>query len=727
MQIILNRIIKYSIYVLVFLLPIFWLPFSFEAFEYSKQYLLFFLVSLGFLAWILKQIVYDKEIKFRKSLIDYLVLGFLLAGIISAVFSVDKNSSILGFYGRFSNGLVGLSSLGMLYFLIINNAAVRSSKLIKLFLWSSGLAVLAGYFSIFGIWQKIGAFFPKVMLQRTFNPVAGSLEGLSVFLAIVMVLLTGLLLSKIRNIFHWVLLLGSLGLLIMVDFKPAWIILSAALALSIAVSLAKRIFKENVNRLLLPIFLIVVAAAFMVWQPFRMNFPREQLLPQSVSWQVGVKSATDSIKNGFLGSGIGTFHYDFARYKPESFNQNWMWQIRFDRAGSYFSELLATMGFLGLLVYLTLAVLTLLISWFFISRQPAEFPLIMVFVALLVSQFVYYQNTSLVFAFWIILALVSAPWQTMTAAFKEKIISFKNFPELSLLLSTLVIIFGVAILSFYFYGVKYYLADMQYARSLLVLGEPRTKNLEKAVNLNPRLAYYRTILARAYLAQTFDEMQKPQAQQDPAKIQLLVARSIDQARIATTLAPNQVANWETLGVIYREIQGVAQGATDWGIKSFEEAIGLEPSNPVLYTELGRLYLASGDKEEAKDNFNKALEKKPDYVTATIQLALLLEKENILDEAVEKLESAVQKDSLNVEARFQLGRLYFNNNKIDQAIEQFQIVVALVPNHSNARYSLGVAYANRGQTQLAIQEFEKVLELNPGNSDIMQKLEKLRGY
>ena len=117
----LNRIIKISIYLLVFLLPLFFLPFTFEAFEYNKQYLLFFLVSIALFAWLAKMVFCDKEIRFRYSPLDLFVLGFLFIAILSAIFSVDKSSSLFGFYGRFSDGLIGLLSLGVLYFLVTNN------------------------------------------------------------------------------------------------------------------------------------------------------------------------------------------------------------------------------------------------------------------------------------------------------------------------------------------------------------------------------------------------------------------------------------------------------------------------------------------------------------------------------------------------------------------------------------------------------------------------------
>jgi len=126
MQNFFDRIIKISIYLLVFLTPLFFLPFSFEAFEYNKQFLLLFLVSLAFFAWLAKMVVVDKEIRFKRSPLDIFVLAFMGVAILSAIFSVDKTSSLYGFYGRFSNGLIGLLSLGVFYFLITNNVTTNS-------------------------------------------------------------------------------------------------------------------------------------------------------------------------------------------------------------------------------------------------------------------------------------------------------------------------------------------------------------------------------------------------------------------------------------------------------------------------------------------------------------------------------------------------------------------------------------------------------------------------
>ena len=115
-----NKIIKLSVYSLVFLMPLFFLPFSYESFEFNKQYLLFFLTIIALFSWLANMVWKNKELRFCRAPLDLPILGFLFIAILSTIFSVDKGFSLFGFYGRFSDGLIPLLSFGMLYFLITN-------------------------------------------------------------------------------------------------------------------------------------------------------------------------------------------------------------------------------------------------------------------------------------------------------------------------------------------------------------------------------------------------------------------------------------------------------------------------------------------------------------------------------------------------------------------------------------------------------------------------------
>ena len=204
-----------------------------------------------------------------------------------------------------------------------------------------------------------------------------------------------------------------------------------------------------------------------------------------------------------------------------------------------------------------------------------------------------------------------------------------------------------------------------------------------------------------------------------------MVKAIDYGKEASELSPNAVIVWESLGMIYRDIQVFVDGATDWAIDSFEKAIEFEGKNPIIHTELGKLYLALDDKEKAKQSFTRAKELKSDYVDALIQEALLYEKDGDIDTALNQMEELAGAYPLSIDTQFHLGRLYFNSGESNKAIIQFEAIISIVPNHSNSLYSLGVAYAAIGEKEKAISIFEKVLELNPANQDIVNKLEELK--
>jgi len=769
---ILNNTVKCSIYALVFLLPLFFLPFSLEVFEFNKQYLLFFLVFLAFLAWLGKMVFIDKEVKVKYSPLDIFILAFLLIAVLSAIFSVDSFSSLTGSYFRFSNGLIDLLVLVILFFLITNNSGLKIKNqglknkneeenlkseeekieqpvsvggLIKLFLGSVAVVVLFSYFSIFGIWGKLSQFIslPRGMTQLIFNPVSGSLEGLAIFLSFIVVLFTGLILSgqkeiqnKIARIGFYVLFLAILVLLVIINFNPAWLIIFLSLILFLIFALWTRVFREDINKLILPIIFIGLSFSFLfvAWPEPQLRevngsvsqewslgtrLPKELVLDQQTSWSIGIKSATENIKSGLFGSGIGTFSYGFAKFKPSEINRTDFWQTRFDRSGSHLAEILATMGFFGFLSYLVFIGVFLLISFILLKQSRKELGLFLGVLALFLGQLFFYQNAVLAFSFWLFLGLSIAGWQS---PLKEKTFSFKGFPELSLVFSVLFTVVFLAFIVVSFFGIRFYLAEVNYKNYFETM---EGDSLKRAASLNPFQSRYKMVMARYYLNEAINEVQKPVGQMREESLINNVYSAINFAKEATELSPNKVATWHTLGMIYQQIQGLAAGANKWGIISFERALELEPNNPTLYTELGKFYFFEGENDKAKELFATAKELRPEYAEASVYLALSREVEDDIEGAIRIMEETISFYPYNIDAIFQLGRFYLNNNQIDEAITQLEWAVRIFPGHSNSLYSLGVAYQRKGNKEKAIEYFEKVLEINPGNDHVIQKIQELK--
>lgn len=796
-----NFIVKYSIYTLVLLMPLFFLPWTSELFEFNKQYLLIFLTALALSAWLVKTISVDKKIFFKRTPLDLWIVVFAAAMILSSVFSLDKVSSWLGFYGRFTDSVIVLLTVLVMYFILSNNLKIQtndnsdksasegvtSDKILSLFLISSFVVILIAYLSLFNIWSKIPGLPARLALMslRTFNTVSGSLGGLSVFLVVVVTLATGLLLAqsrsdeknvnKIRTVVVYGLLIAfSSILLLLADFNAAWIVLSVVMLLLLAMAFWTRLFKDRVNVLLVPIILLIISvigltlntSRIMVDMIFQDKTAAKQNFLQQFPSELNLDYATSKIvvwktlKNyPVLGSGPGTFSIDFTQNKPVEFNRGDFWNVRFDKASSQLLELVGTTGVVGVLAYLLFVIILLMmLSVVFLSkkklsglvakyqisdkRHPVSvLPLILTWLVLFVAQVVYVQNTVLLFSFWLFTALLVVTWQAMQGkVFRVWDFSFNKLPEVGLVMNVILMILAFGLLGFFYLGSRFYLAELKFnspaaENSILV------QNSEKAVILNKYRSEYRRGLSQLYLAGAWQEAQKPQDKQNLQLLEGYARGAVQQARFATLLAPHSVNSWENLAALYRDASGLIGGTLPLAIDAFAKASDLEPANPFFYREMCRLNLVSEEPnvDKALEQCQKAIDLKPNYLDAHVQLALAYEKKGDLEAAVNKLNLALnnikginfergsQMAGAAAEIYFQLGRVQFNLEHYDEALKMFEQAVIVMPQHANARYALALTYQVKGRLADALVQYKIVDQLVPGNEQVQTVIRQLEEH
>ncbi|MDP3093686.1 MAG: tetratricopeptide repeat protein [bacterium] len=734
----LGRIFLYGFSALVFLVPLFWLPFSFEAWEFPKEFLLFFLNLALLIVYFFSNFSPEERPKLKIFWpFDLLVLGFLIVAAVSALFSVDKVSSIFGFYGRFSNGLIGLISFALVYFLASRLPKDKADRVIKTILWSASFIVLIAYLSLTGILAKLVSFSPA-LLQRNFNLVSPSLEGLVMFLAPLMFLSIGFREKKLA----WVFLAFSAGLILLVDYAPSLIVLGLTSLLYLGlISFKKKSEGIKSLALILLLFLTLSAAGMSldiskIFPKSLVSFPREVTLDLQTSWQISLEAFKS---RPILGSGPGTFFYNFSKFKQESFNRDPLWQIRFDRPVSHILEMMSTTGLFSLLIFLVLAVLAIkspFPSLGHVFRPSPDLPflnLVFAFISSVFAQAFYYQNVVLGFSFWLFLGLITG----LTA--KEKgfnLIGFlgkfriprtifdKDGSGKRILLLVFILFLSLALIFVVFWASRIYWGDFLYYQAL---GKAKIDDKvalnRKAVSVNPYFAEYQIVLSRSLINLAIQESQKA----DTKNVFQTVVSAVDSARRATEISPNWVASWETLGMIYQEVQGLVSGTEDWGIKSFERAVDLEPANPLLHSRLGRVYFAKGDLNKAKEELVKARALKPDFLEPRIFLGLVREKQGDLKGALSYMSHLGQLYPLNTDIAFQLGRLYFNQNKTNEAILEFERALKLNPSHLDSLYSLALALEKKGDKTQAISFLERALKISPNNQILKDKLEQLEKH
>jgi len=728
------------------MLPLFFLPWTSEYFEFNKQFLLRLAVPLALFLWLIKQAA-GGEIKIKTNPLNLPIIIFLALTGVSAIFSLDAFSSFFGSYGRFSDAWLGLLSLAIFYWLLINaglaDGAEKIFVLLKLFFYSALAVAVVSLLAMFGVIQPLVADPLNILASPSFNPAGGSLLSLAVFLAVMSVAAAGFLFSgRLKKNDRFIFSAGLILFLIviaLINFYLSWIILilGAGFLIILRFLEAEFSFKKIFNYYLLipaPIMLVAILmlalpninpAKIILGNPL----PREAMLDYKTSVLITSQALT---ANPILGSGPATYSHDFSLYRPPEFNQNNYWQVRFNKSASHFLEILATIGLSAGLSYLLIIGLVIYINIvlfikYFKKRQPimanGDYNLIVVmftaFILLFFCQLFFCVNTVLNFSFWFFASLVIAFWQSYNQTiFKEKIIDLNKTVLFSRAWLLVLFFLGALWLTLEAFEIKFFAAEL-FAFS----GSSREAGLLTAVKLNSNRPNYNINLAKFYLNRARIEAAKPEDKKDNNFIKLNITRSIDSGKLAVAAAPNSVQANETLGMIYRDIRPLTIGAEIWAVQFFESALALEPTNPILTAELAKAYLDNNDTVNAEKYFISALELKPDYYEAKFGLAkvyLKNKKDNLALNLLNDLAAKVY----NEEIFYELGRFYYNHGEIDKAIDRFKLALSLSPKHSNSLYSLAVAYEAKGDIKEALKYYEKVLELNKGNEEIIKKIKEL---
>ncbi len=725
----------------IFLLPLFFLPWTKEFFEFNKQYLLWLLVPLIVCLSLIGQFSHG-EIRFKRTPLDVPIIIFLLLALASSMVSLDKFSSLFGYYGGFSEAWLGLVSLVLFYFIITNFSQSRNFKLknlVKLFLISAALAVVIGLAAIFGLVDILMNTGNGIFSSSSFNTSGGSLDSLAIFSSLTIIVSAGWLASGISSNFKryesWLIrsiLLLALISLLLINFWPGWYVLLGGNLLIIILSIIKSSIKydRRLITIILPLLLSLIAILFIIFP--KINLTKvilDQSLPHEINldFPSGREILLKVLTNQpMLGSGPGTFVYDFSLYRPAAFNYSNLWQIRYDKNASYFMEILTTGGVLVMLSYLLIICLFVYLNIIFIRKYFKQLPddnllivLLPSFFSILIVQLLYHNNTILWFLFWFFLALIMSGW---------RMVNPKIFPEFKFILPKDVIRSKVIILAIFLliigwfvlagWEIKFWLADVYYAKAA-----GRENYLIKAAELSPYRYNYRVSLAKYYLSQAQSETLIAGRKKNYQLIHDYIDQSINQAVAAQAANPKSVVTQETLGMIYRDIRLLTQDSEPWAIKSFNQALELEPTNPVLTCELAKAYLNNGDVAEAGTYFNKALELKSDYYDAEFGLAkvyLQNKKDSLAIDLLNQLAAVV----IDPEIYYEQGRYYFNHGEIDRAIEKFKQALRISPDYANADYSLALAYQNKGDQAQALKFFKKVLELNPEDEEVVKRVEEL---
>ncbi|MCH7730516.1 tetratricopeptide repeat protein, partial [Patescibacteria group bacterium] len=164
-------------------------------------------------------------------------------------------------------------------------------------------------------------------------------------------------------------------------------------------------------------------------------------------------------------------------------------------------------------------------------------------------------------------------------------------------------------------------------------------SMREAINLNPRVDRYHASYAQVNLALANSIASKDPEEitdEDRASIAQLIQQAIAEGKATVALNPQRAGNWEVLASIYRSIIPFAQGADQFAIQTYKQAVALDPVNPSLRINLGGVFYSLQNYNDAIRAFELAVLAKPDLANAHFNLSAALRENGEIEAAVEEM-------------------------------------------------------------------------------------------
>ena len=581
-----KKVLRIYTRLVLFLLPFFFVPQIYNAFGLAKSGLILIGGGIGLILWLISMFL-DKEetVKWNKIMTWFLVLVVLMGITFFMMGSGVRNRSMMtqSGFGTF----LGLLMWVFLW-LQVNN---KKEKEIQLkWLSISSIVVAIGSLVTFMIpTSKLPLNLPKS------DPLISIGQGWSA---------TGSLLAE-----------SVLMLLMMVEWLKRL--------------LAKLKEKEELNQYLMEAFGVVFFGLILFLDIYKIVKLGWGYLDIKTSWVIAV----ESLKNSPLfGVGSGNFYQAFLVFKPASFNLTKLWSMAFDTSAMGILNLWTEIGILGLAW-----VLFGLIN--FMKKMKSGNYLVTI-IMLLVVLFLPISLLTLFLMSWVL--AFSDIW-TVKEAKMKLLLGEKNFNIMPFIVAVL-LLGGIGWGGYW--EARILIADAYWMKAVKAASKNDAtstyNNQIKAIKMNSNMADYRAIYSQTCLALAQNFLNKKEiSDSDKENGTKLIQFSVSEAKTAINLDQANAGYWSNLATIYKSLIGLVDGASDWSIQAYQQAIALSPSDPLLKLNLGGLYFGLNDFESADRVFEEVVVSKNDYANGWYNWAYSGKQLNKLELAVNRMKQALQ--------------------------------------------------------------------------------------
>jgi len=679
--------------ILFFLVPLFFTPYNSELFEFNKMLLVYAFTILIVGAWCARMIG-QKRLIFQKTPLDWPLLIFLISQFLSFLLSIDRHTSLWGYYSRFNGGLLSVIAYLLLYWAFINNCQTKDvHKIIKASL-AAGLII-----SFYGILEHFGHSFSCLLFEGKFNvdcwvqdvqarvfATLGQPNWLAAYLAVlILIAIVYLLWAKNKRNFAYYLILNAsyFACLLFTGSRSGFLGLVTALGvLGIFIFL---FYRRNFRPFLRPCLILTTNYLLLIvifGSPFsQINryLPRWSFLPEKAvpAVTVGTQLETGGTESGkirqivwqgaweifrhypIFGSGVETFAHSYYNFRPVAHNTVSEWDFLYNKAHNEYLNYLSTTGIVGLGAYL------FFIGWFIaqtVSRFKKEltssdnlnpYSLILAtfcgWLSILVSNFFGFSVVIISLYFYLIPAFIFVLSRPPTAS---------DQPSLPFTLSRKILFLVLLLTTFYLLltTINLWRADFFYSLSQKYSKQNQYvssyQNITKAIEIAPREPIFLNELSSvaANLAILAAEEKKASMAAE------LTTVAIHSGKAALEISPTNLNFGKTQVRVFYLLSALDPNYLEEAINSLRAAISFAPTDPKLVYNLGLLTAKAGQTKEALAIIEKAVELKPNYEEAHRTLALFYEELGNNQDAIKQLEAILKQKGSDPEIEAEIEKL-----------------------------------------------------------------------
>ncbi len=653
----LDRISFVAIFLVIVLLPVFFLPFLKIPIETSKGLLLVLGVAVAVIFWAVARF-FDGKVLIPRSMVLVSGLGIVFSFLLSTIFSPAKSASLFGVMFDVGTFLFVFASFLLMF---ITSMVVRNTKQARFIF--SGFVVSA---TILMIFQFIHIFAPAQtsfgVLPSKIDNVIGSWSALGIFASLLSVmslfLIEFLSISKRNKIFLSVLLVLSLIFTAIINLSLSWILLGI---FSLVVFVFKVVTYSHLKQSqeneahfpVLPLFVVILAILFFVsggmvrgFLPTKLGISNTEVSP---SLKTTLFIAKDTLKTDPLfGSGPNRFKDMWAMHKPASINNSQFWNADFDFGSGLIPTFAVTTGLVGILAWLFFfyvfirAGLSSMSSTIKDSSNPESSAFFLASIFLFLASFFYPVGGVmffLAFAFagvFVGLSGAGVLW-TFLGNQKKSIVS----------IVFLVLIILASVISSFKY-LERFVSVSYFGRALSALATTppnipvAEQSIAKAITLNQNDFYLRAY-AQIYLTKLGATIAENKTPSDELKAQMqdTLDRAVAGADLASKYNPTNYINFRALGIVYDSLASIGvPDASKKAVESYQKAFELNPLNPGIKIAIARSYLLDGNTKEAKASAEQALTLKPNYIEGLVVLSQIYAREGNRTQALSYAEKAL---------------------------------------------------------------------------------------